>query len=222
MSHNHLCVTRVPLFNHLDIEDQKKINELAQHIIVDKGETIFSPYSDSELIIVSKGNMKVFQLSSNGKEQLLRIVEPGGYENENQLFGAKNETLFGEALERTELCVLKQDDFKELLLEHPQLSLKLLEINATKAVFSEHQAQFLVMEKIEERLAMYLLNLSKSQGSNKFRLPMLMKELSAFLGTTPETLSRKFKELETRAYISRKNRDISIIDQEALEDLMNN
>ena len=37
MSHNHLCVTRVPLFNHLDIEDQKKINELAQHIIVEKG-----------------------------------------------------------------------------------------------------------------------------------------------------------------------------------------
>lgn len=77
MSHEHLCVTLVPLFNHLDLDDQKKINEIAEHVIVDKGETIFSPYSDSELIIVAKGNMKVYQLSSNGKEQLLRVVEPG-------------------------------------------------------------------------------------------------------------------------------------------------
>ncbi len=220
MSHEHLCVTLVPLFNHLDLDDQKKINEIAEHVIVDKGETIFSPYSDSELIIVAKGNMKVYQLSSNGKEQLLRVVEPGGYEGENQLFGAKNEILFGEALEKTELCVLKQEDFQNILLEHPQLSLKLLEINAQKSVSAEQQAQFLVMEKVEERLATYLINLSKSQNSLTFKLPLLMKELAAFLGTTPETLSRKFKFLEDERYLSRNNRIITIINEDALEDLI--
>ena len=203
MSREHLCVSLVPLFNHLSIENQKKINEIAQHIIVEKGATIFSPYSDSELIIVARGNMKVYQLSSNGKEQLLRIVEPGGYEGENQLFGAKNEVLYGEALEQTEICVIRQAEFQQILLEHPQLSLKLLEINAKKSVSAEQQAQFLMMEKIEERLATYLLNLSKSCDSLTVKLPMLMKELSAFLGTTPETLSRKLKFLEERKYIKR-------------------
>lgn len=220
MSHEHLCVTLVPLFNHLDLDDQKKINEIAEHVIVDKGETIFSPYSDSKLIIVAKGNMKVYQLSSNGKEQLLRVVEPGGYEGENQLFGAKNDFLFGEALEKTELCVLRQEDFQNILLEHPQISLKLLEINAQKSVSAEQQAQFLMMEKVEERLATYLINLSKSQNSLTFKLPLLMKELAAFLGTTPETLSRKFKLLEDERYLSRNNRIITIINEDALEDLI--
>lgn len=220
MSHEHLCVTLVPLFNHLDLDDQKKINEIAEHVIVDKGETIFSPYSDSELIIVAKGNMKVYQLSSNGKEQLLRVVEPGGYEGENQLFGAKNDNLFGEALEKTELCVLRQEDFQNILLEHPQISLKLLEINAQKSVSAEQQAQFLMMEKVEERLATYLINLSKSQNSLTFKLPLLMKELAAFLGTTPETLSRKLKLLEDERYLSRNNRIITIINEDALEDLI--
>lgn len=220
MSHEHLCVTLVPLFNDLDLDDQKKINEIAEHVIVDKGETIFSPYSDPELIIVAKGNMKVYQLSSNGKEQLLRVVEPGGYEGENQLFGAKNDILFGEALEKTELCVLRQEDFQNILLEHPQLSLKLLEINARKSVSAEQQAQFLMMEKVEERLATYLINLSKSQNSLTFKLPLLMKELAAFLGTTPETLSRKFKLLEDERYLSRNNGIITIINEDALEDLI--
>lgn len=220
MSHEHLCITLVPLFNHLDLNDQKKINEITEHIIVDKGETIFSPYSDSKLIIVAKGNMKVYQLSSNGKEQLLRVVEPGGYEGENQLFGAKNDILFGEALEKTELCILKQECFQNILLEYPQLSLKLLEINAQKSVSSEQQAQFLMIEKIEERLATYLINLSKSHKSLKFNLPLLMKELATFIGTTQETLSRKFRLLEDDGLIIRNNRSITIINIDALEDLI--
>ena len=154
------------------------------------------------------------------KEQLLRVVEPGGYEGENQLFGAKNDILFGEALEKTELCVLRQEDFQNILLEHPQISLKLLEINAQKSVSAEQQAQFLMMEKVEERLATYLINLSKSQNSLTFKLPLLLKELAAFLGTTPETLSRKFKLLEDERYLSRNNRIITIINEDALEDLI--
>ena len=37
MAQNHLCVTLVPLFNHLDEEDQRKINQLVQHHIFQKG-----------------------------------------------------------------------------------------------------------------------------------------------------------------------------------------
>lgn len=44
--------------------------------------------------------MKVFQLSTNGDEQLLRVVEPGGYEGENQLFGIKNESLLVKLLKQ--------------------------------------------------------------------------------------------------------------------------
>ncbi|EST89880.1 CRP/FNR family transcriptional regulator, anaerobic regulatory protein [Vagococcus lutrae LBD1] len=220
MGHEYLCVTLVPLFNHLELDDQKKINEITEHIIVNKGETIFSPYSDSKLIIVAKGNMKVYQLSPNGKEQLLRIVEPGGYEGENQLFGAKNDVLFGEALEKTELCILRQENFQDILLKHPQLSLKLLEINAQKSILVEQQTQFLMMKKVEERLATYLINLSNSHKSCKFDLPLLMKELATFIGTTQETLSRKFRLLEDDGLIIRNNRTITIIDSDALEDLI--
>ena len=48
---------------------------------------------------------------------------------------------------------------------------------------------------------------------------MKMKELAAFIGTTPETLSRKFKLLEENGYVKRKNREVWIIDKEQLEDL---
>lgn len=99
----HICVTLVPLFNYLSEDEQIKINRLAQHKKFKKNEIVFRP-GDENLDIVALGSMKVFQLSTNGDEQLLRVVEPGGYEGENQLFGIKNESLFGETLETTEIC----------------------------------------------------------------------------------------------------------------------
>ena len=218
MRHEGLCVSLVPLFNHLEIEDQQKIHSLVTHRKVEKGEQILAPNGESQLVIVASGSMKVYQLSASGKEQLLRVVEPGGYEGESQLLGVPNESLFGEALEKTEICVLRQKDFSELLLHYPALSLKLLAINAEKLTKVQQQTTFM-MEKVEERVAVYLLDLAKATGKNHFFLPMKMKELAAFIGTTPETLSRKFKLLEENGYVKRENREVWIIDKEQLEDL---
>ncbi|OJG73658.1 CRP/FNR family transcriptional regulator, anaerobic regulatory protein [Enterococcus phoeniculicola] len=219
MNKEHLCVTLVPLFNHLELDEQKKINQLVTHRFAEKGEQIFTPESDAQLIIVARGALKVYQLSASGKEQLLRVVEPGGYEGENQLFGAVNEVIFGEALEKTEICILKKSDFTELLLKYPQITLKLLEINADKSLTLEQQTQFLMMEKVEERLATYLLNLGKATRKSQVHLPMKMKELAAFLGTTPETLSRKFKLLEEANLIIREKKEVELIDWDGLEDI---
>ncbi|BCA85046.1 Crp/Fnr family transcriptional regulator [Enterococcus saigonensis] len=219
MAHDHLCVALVPLFNHLDEEDQKKINQLVQHKVFQKGEQVTTPDKEAQLVIVASGNLKVYQLSAAGREQLLRVVEPGGYEGENLLFGASNNNLFSEALQKTEVCVLKQTDFKQLLLDYPELSLKLLEINAEKMTKVEQQSQFLTMEKIEERLATYLLDLSTVENSDVVTIPMKMKELAAFLGTTPETLSRKIKLLEEKQLILRQGYQLTLRDKEGLEDL---
>lgn len=219
MVHDHLCVTLVPLFNHLDIDDQITINDLVKDEVYKKGELVLSPDQSPRLIIVASGSIKLYQLSSGGNEQLLRIAEPGDFEGANQLFGATNENLFAETLTETKVCVLQQSDFQQLLMAHPQLMMKLLAINAEKTTKLEQQAQFLMMEKVEERLATYLLDLAKISEKNIVQVPMKMKELAAFLGTTPETLSRKFKLLEELDIIQRKGKTIEILDIDELEDI---
>ncbi len=48
---------------------------------------------------------------------------------------------------------------------------------------------------------------------------MKMKELAAFLGTTPETLSRKFKLLEKEGLIKRDKKTIIVLDHNKLENI---
>ncbi|GIO19204.1 Crp/Fnr family transcriptional regulator [Oceanobacillus oncorhynchi subsp. incaldanensis] len=217
MSQEHLCVAAVPLFQHLDLEDQRIINRLVKHHIFQKGEQIITPDENPQLVVIAQGNMKVYQLSATGREQLLRVVGPNGYEGEGLLLGAQNENLFGEAMQKTEVCLLKQEDFQKILLQYPQISLKLLEINAQKLMEAEQQAQFLMMEKVENRLMTYLLDLYKTAGSKQVEIPMKMKELASFLGTTPETLSRKLKWLEGERLIQRKGSMIKLLDKKELE-----
>lgn len=219
MKKEHLCVTLVPLFNHLEIEEQRLINQVASHRTFEKGEQIMTPDGTAHLAIVARGSMKVYQLSANGKEQLLRVVEPGGYEGENTLFGAHNENLFAEALQQTQICLINKKDFQVLLQQFPQLSLKLLMLTAQKITNLEHQSQFLMMERIEERLANYLVNLSKAEGSQQVTLPMKKKELATFLGTTPETLSRKFKLLAEEDYLKMNRNQVTLLDVEGLEEI---
>ncbi|MEE9113085.1 Crp/Fnr family transcriptional regulator [Lactobacillus delbrueckii subsp. indicus] len=214
----HICVSLVPLFADLPEKDQLKINSLTSHRRYQKGETIFQP-GDEKLQIVARGNMKVYQLSASGREQLLRVAQPGDYEGEAQLFGLENDSFFGQAMENTEICSLSKADFNRLLLENPQLSLKLLELSTQKLLATERQTQFLAMERVEERLASYLLDLAKAAGSDQVQLPMKMKDIAFYLGTTPETLSRKFKLLEKMGYLKRTGKQVKILDEDGLLDL---
>ena len=83
----------------------------------------------------------------------------------------------------------------------------------------EQQARFLMMEKVDERIATYLLDLAKVAESDQVVLPMKMKELALFLGTTPETLSRKLKRFEEKLWIRRNKRTVWLLDQDQLADL---
>ncbi|MBT8908533.1 Crp/Fnr family transcriptional regulator [Lactobacillus delbrueckii subsp. bulgaricus] len=178
----HICVSLVPLFVDLPEKDQLKINSLASHRRYQKGETIFQR-GDEKLQIVARGNIKVYQLSASGREQLLRVAQPGDYEGEKQLFGLENDSFFGQAMENTEICSLSKADFNRVLMENPQLSLKLLELSTQKL------------------------------------LSMKMKDIALYLGTTPETLSRKFKLLEKMGYLKRTGKQVKILDEDGLLDL---
>ena len=95
---DHHCIQLVPLFFDLSPDELAQVEEIVQHKKVKKGETVIQPSAEPLLTIVAKGSLKIYQISSTGKEQLLRVIEPGGYEGEKSIFGLVNKNLFGEAL----------------------------------------------------------------------------------------------------------------------------
>ncbi|WP_416354091.1 Crp/Fnr family transcriptional regulator [Agrilactobacillus fermenti] len=212
---NHTCAEIVPIFSNLDQTQLLKISELIHHQSFQKGNVVIDPETQ-ELIILNQGHLKLYQLSSTGKEQLLRVLGPGDFEGEKVLFGAKTPDAYAEALTDGTACVIYKRDFQALLLKYPAISLKLLQESAEKLAALERQTSYLSADSIEQRLVSYLMDLYEAQQQVQFVLPMKLKELAAYIGTTPETLSRTFKALRQANLIQKDRRKITVLDPDKL------
>lgn len=203
-----LCVRLVPLFNTLSQENQIEIEDLVRKKTYQKGELVVDPSSDDNLIIVAYGGAKLYSLDENGHENITQILHTGDYAGEDWLFGKKNSNTYVEATENSKICLLNRKDFLNLLEDQSMLSIKLLEQSMTKMQTMQRQIDLLSLPKIEDRLSEYLQEYAVKVGKKTFNLPLKMKDLALYLGTTPETLSRKFALLEKQGVLTRKLRKI--------------
>lgn len=213
------CVQRVPIFNHLDPSQMNAILSVVRSKIYRRGELIFrAGESSSALFIVNRGRIKIYRLSESGKEQIIRFLGPGEFTGEYALFSETIHESFAEAVEETMVCIIERDDLHSLLLQYPSIALRLLSEFSKRLESVERQTTWFGTETVERRIALYLLECAE-QGL-LFTLPMSKKDLASFLGTTPETISRKLREFEEAGWIKqRPHRQIEILDQSALANL---
>lgn len=216
---NKSCIALVPIFNHLEEEPMKEIMGTAQSVSYKRGENIYQAGNQSDsLYIVNKGKIRIYRLSESGKEQIVRILYPGDFTGELALFSNSIHESFAEAMEETQVCMITRSDLQEFLLKYPSISLKILAEFSNRLEQSEKQTARFATEKVETRLALFLAECLDHEGrSNEFVLPMSKKDLASYLGTTPETISRKMSDLVEAGYIKQKvHKRIEILDLDGL------
>jgi|SRR5690625_329550 len=214
-----LCISKVPIFNHLEPDEMLEILKKSSQMTFKKGEIIYMEGDPLEyLYIVHKGRVKVYQLFESGKEQLLRILESGEFMGELALFAEKVLDSYAEALEQTEVCAIHRNDIQELMKTHPTISLKILSEFSTRLEATEFLVSQLSYRDVQTRTASYLVKLAEKNQTNQIVLPMSKRDLASHLGTTQETISRRLSHFQTNGWIEQEGqRNIKIIDLEALE-----
>ncbi|MFT0546828.1 Crp/Fnr family transcriptional regulator [Allopusillimonas ginsengisoli] len=206
-AHHHaqehqVCVSLVPIFNHLPHDQLVDIARMAKTRTFEKGEFIHRPGDQTnQLHIVHTGRIRIYRLSGSGKEQLLRILKPGSFTGELAIFSDARHATFAQAMERSDICALHRDDVQKLLVQHPSISLNLLSELARRLDQSEEQSKVIATESVDIRIAEYLSHLAEDAQSDEVLLPMTRKDLASYLGTTPETISRRLVEFENAGMI---------------------
>lgn len=216
------CVDKIDLFSSLTTSQKDLILSKSVHRSFLKGETIFSPGDPGDnLYIINSGEVKVYKLSSQGKEQVLHILYPKDFLGEHALFNDKPIQNSAEALKTTNICILKGTDIRELILLHPDMGLKILEQYAKKNLQALDIIESIGLYGVEQRLAKYLLDLSKTSDRLSIRLPFSKGLLASMLGTSQETLSRKLSSLQEEGIISLQGqRNINILKIEKLTEIL--
>ncbi|SER10595.1 CRP/FNR family transcriptional regulator, anaerobic regulatory protein [Gracilibacillus ureilyticus] len=218
--HHHLtgiqknCVSLVPIFNHLENRQLNEVMNKMNSVSYKKGETIYHAGDQSDtLYIVNNGKIKIYRLAESGKEQFIRLLNQGEFTGEYALFSESIHESYAEAVTDTNVCLMKRSDLQELLIKYPTISLKILSVFSDRLEHSEKQTTLFATEKAETRIAFFLVQTLEDTPSSEVMFPMNKKDLASYLGTTPETISRKLTHLESRGYIKQKsNKRIEVLD----------
>ncbi|MFZ1383247.1 MAG: Crp/Fnr family transcriptional regulator [Scrofimicrobium sp.] len=221
MSEDDLCVAHVPIFQGLTRPEQLQIAQFARPVVVAKGQTVFSPgQSASRLLVMHSGQLKISHVAASGQEQILRTVTDGDVVGERAFLTGRRPDTFAVALEDSRLCAFDHVDLAGLLRDYPNISQRMLCTLSDRLSSVERLLAAITSSDVSSRIAAYLLDLpgSMNDGVPTVRLPMAKKEVSAYLGTTPETLSRRLATLSDSGVIKLNGRrDVAILDIDALE-----
>lgn len=215
MSQDQLCVSVVPIFNHLEYEFQKEIAELAITHEFAKHTTLFNAGDEAnKLFIIHTGKVKVYAIDEMGKEHLYDVLSSGDYIGETSLFLNERHTQFAETLEDASICVIDKSAFMKLLERYPTISIRILEEFAKRLEKAHNQSETIANDSSDVRLLRYLMSISESKnGKLMVTLSLSKKDIASHLGMSAETMSRTLKSLEEDKVILRiSNKEIEILE----------
>ena len=214
-------IAAMPLFNGLPDDQIQAIKQIAVEKQMNKGQTIFSEGDQGKgFYVVVDGRVKIYKVSTEGKEQILHIFGSGQPFGEVPVFSGQEFPANAQAIEKTLLLFFPRNAFVELIAANPSLALNMLAIMSTKLRQFTIQIENLSLKECPARLASYLSYLADEQENDDVVTLNISKgQLASILGTIPETLSRIFAKLSGQGFIRVEGPKIILLDREGLEDL---
>jgi len=189
-----------------------------------RGESLFNAGDGfSAVYAIRSGFFKTSLLDHDGREQVTGFFMGGELLGLDGIGGAHNGT--ASALEDSEVCVLPYALIEDLSREIPALQRQLHAVLAREIARDHGVMMLLGSMRAEERLATFLLNLSRrfvrrGYSSTEFHLRMTRDEIGSYLGLKLETVSRLFSAFQKDGLIDVQQKHVRIREIEGLEQVL--
>ncbi len=170
--------------------------------------------------VIVTGQIKIFKLSPDGKEQILHIFENREPFAEAAIFAGAPYPAHAVAMTKSRLFFFSRNSFIDLISANPSLAMNMLAALSIRLKKFANMIEALSLKEVPSRLATHLLLLSEQQDyTDQIKLNLAKNHLASLLGTIPETLSRILTKMTKLGLIESKGQFIKIIDQDLLEDI---
>jgi CRP-like cAMP-binding protein len=180
-----------------------------------KGEQIFAEGEPCQgLYIVFRGQVRVYKLSAEGREQVLRNFKDGESFNEVAVFDGGPNPAHADATTPSTLWIIPRRLIFELARTRPEMAVAIIQNLGSQLRHLVGLVEDLSLRHISARLVRLLLE-TPAGGPNASKLTQ--QEMATQLGTVREMVARALKQLESRGLIEIKHGRIVIVDRQTLE-----
>lgn len=211
----------------LDAADMQRLDSLVERRrTLRRGEALYSAGEGfSTLYAVRTGFFKTRVAAEDGRDQVTGFQMAGellGFDG----IGTERHTCDAIALEDSQVCVIPFAQLEALSRQFGDLQRQLHKVMSREIVRDHGVMLLLGSMRAEERLATFLLNLTRRLQARGFSptalvLRMTREEIGSYLGLKLETVSRAFSKFQDDGVLEVRQRQLRVLDEAALRQLVN-
>ena len=189
-----------------------------------RGEMIFTPGDpDEQLYFLRSGTVRVYKTYGDYKEATVALLKDGGIFGKLDLTENGSQDDFAEASTETRVASVRKPAVAWLVKRRPDLALSLFSAMSERMKQSDTLIVTLLHREVSSRLAALLSNLDDRFGQQNGRETLIdvrltHMELANMIASTREAVSKAMTELQREGLIEVRNRQIFVLDQQALKE----
>lgn len=206
------------IFQDLSEKEREEVDRITTMSTVRRGKVFYRPEETGEvLFILKEGKVQLYRISPEGKKLVITTLSAGSLFGEMALLGQQMHNTFAEAMEDCVICVMSRNDLERLILQRPQVALRILEITGWRLRDAESRLEDLAFKGIPARLSSLLLRLADPE-TNEIR-GLTHQDLAEMVGTYRETATQVLNDLKGRGLIEIGRKRITILDRDGLQEI---
>ncbi len=216
-------IRKIAIFSDLSDEELALIDNVIVTLNYKKRGTIsMEGQPGVGVYFVYSGQVKIFKVSEDGREQILHFRKAGDIFGEVVLFDGGAYPASAEALVDAQVGVIRNQDLENLLMKHPSMAVKLLKLMAKKLRRAQMKVHEITTQDTLRRVIRKLIRLARVYGEKteqgvKINLELNRQDLASYVGTTRETVTRILSDLKKTGAIELDAKSITIIDLDKLK-----
>lgn len=212
------CEPRDDMFAELDPQTRAAIARRTVYSDYGAGYIFFTPEERTQrLLFVQSGRVRLYKLSPEGRSLTLFVLEAKAVFGEAALLGDRPHDCFAEALSDCRVGSLPSDEVRELMIHHPSVALRMMDIIARRLRALERKLADIAFKSVPQRLAAILLNLADCgvdmpQDTPPAVVRYTHQQLAEMLGSYRETVTKAVSEFREDGLIRVADESIFLLD----------
>lgn len=218
-------LSNIRILSDLSAEDIARLDERCNWRVVGKQEVIIDRQSDSrEVYFIVNGRVRIVNYSLSGREVTFDDFVDGDHFGELSALDSQPRSANVLALENTTVASMSHETFRGLLMEHPEIAVRIMVDMSHIIRTSTERIMDLSTLGANNRVHAELLRLAQpcAEDDNTAMIKPIPihGDIASRVSTTRETVARVLSDLSKSGLVKRENDRLIVLDVEQLTDMV--
>lgn len=205
---------RANLFEQLDAEEIASLESRSRMQNFPRKSVVYLPNDPGNSVyLLTSGRIRLYHVTSEGKETVLAFIEPGELFGELALLGQTHREEFAETMEKSTVVRIPGDEMQRLMESRPSITLQITRLMGLRRQRIERRLKAMLFRSNRDRLVYLLLELAEKYGKPvaegiHLGIRLSHQEMASMIGSTRETVTVLLGELQFERALIVKRRQI--------------